>query len=81
MNESANVSGIEQRVRERAYAIWEREGRPFGREIDHWRISEQTTLAELTVTAPARKASKAKAAPRKTTVRRATPVLEMSASA
>jgi hypothetical protein len=23
-------------IRERAYAIWEQEGRPEGRELDHW---------------------------------------------
>ncbi len=26
----------EQAVRERAYAIWEEEGRPHGRDLDHW---------------------------------------------
>jgi hypothetical protein len=26
----------EIRIRERAYAIWEQEGRPEGREWDHW---------------------------------------------
>jgi hypothetical protein len=26
----------EEKVRERAYYIWEREGRPQGRESDHW---------------------------------------------
>src|SRR5688500_2801776 len=28
--------GIEERVRERAYALWEQEGRPDGREQEHW---------------------------------------------
>jgi len=26
----------ERRIRERAYAIWEQEGRPSGRELAHW---------------------------------------------
>lgn len=26
----------EKAVRERAYAIWEEEGRPEGRHLDHW---------------------------------------------
>lgn len=26
----------EEAIRDRAYAIWEREGRPQGRERDHW---------------------------------------------
>ena len=30
-----------QTVRERAYAIWEREGRPEGRAEQHWRMAEQ----------------------------------------
>jgi hypothetical protein len=28
---------IEQRQRERAYKIWEEEGRPDGRHDDHWK--------------------------------------------
>jgi hypothetical protein len=30
----------EQRVRERAYAIWEQEGRPEGQAERHWREAE-----------------------------------------
>src|SRR5690349_13534318 len=30
----------ERRVREHAYAIWEREGRPHGRDREHWRQAE-----------------------------------------
>ena len=37
----------ETRVRERAYYIWEREGRPQGRELLHW----QTALRELSLEA------------------------------
>jgi hypothetical protein len=29
----------EQAIRERAYHIWEREGRPEGRADDHWRYA------------------------------------------
>jgi Protein of unknown function (DUF2934) len=29
-----------RRVRLRAYLIWEREGRPEGREVDHWLAAE-----------------------------------------
>jgi hypothetical protein len=28
-------------IRERAHAIWEREGRPEGRELDHWLTAER----------------------------------------
>lgn len=31
----------EKLVRETAYAIWEAEGRPEGREADHWREAEE----------------------------------------
>ncbi len=30
----------EQAIRERAYAMWEDEGRPDGRELDHWHRAE-----------------------------------------
>jgi hypothetical protein len=32
-----------QRIRERAYELWEREGRPHGRHIDHWMQAERET--------------------------------------
>jgi len=31
----------QDRIRNRAHAIWEREGRPEGRNTDHWREAEQ----------------------------------------
>ena len=31
----------EQRIRARAHAIWEREGRPEGRENEHWRLASE----------------------------------------
>jgi hypothetical protein len=37
----------EAEVRERAYYIWEREGRPQGRELQHW----QAALRELSLEA------------------------------
>jgi len=30
----------EQAIRERAYAIWEEEGRPDGKDLDHWHRAE-----------------------------------------
>jgi DNA-binding response OmpR family regulator len=36
----------EQRVRERAYALWEREGRPEGEEVRHWAEAEAALRAE-----------------------------------
>jgi hypothetical protein len=34
------VTEEEQRIRERAYFIWEQEGRPDGRGLDHWLQAE-----------------------------------------
>jgi hypothetical protein len=31
----------EQRIRERAYQIWEAEGRPDGRGFEHWRQAQE----------------------------------------
>ncbi len=46
-------------IRERAYAIWEEEGRPHGRDWDHWlRAAEEIGSAPRRMAAPAAKASK-----------------------
>ena len=51
------------RIAQRAYAIWEQEGRPNGRHADHWLRAE----IELGVDklAPAREAAAAKAVERR----------------
>ncbi len=36
----------EHRVRERAYQIWERDGRPEGQAGEHWRQAEAEIAAE-----------------------------------
>jgi Protein of unknown function (DUF2934) len=36
---------MDERIRRRAYEIWEREGRPEGREAEHWRRAAEE-LAE-----------------------------------
>src|SRR5437868_11039500 len=38
--------GEEQRIRERAYSIWEQEGRPHGRDLDHRLRAEAKIAAE-----------------------------------
>ena len=38
-----SADGREARVRDRAYALWESEGRPDGRERDHWEQAERET--------------------------------------
>ena len=37
----------EQAIRERAYLIWEREGRPHGRADDHWRYATVEWVGEV----------------------------------
>jgi hypothetical protein len=42
-------SAKEQAIRERAYVIWEEEGRPEGRHLDHWlRAEAEITLSSST---------------------------------
>jgi Protein of unknown function (DUF2934) len=37
---------ILQRIRERSYQLWEQEGRPAGRHLDHWLQAEQELVAK-----------------------------------
>ena len=37
---------IEQRIRGRAYAIWEQEGRPDGKHLQHWSRAKRLIAAE-----------------------------------
>ena len=66
------ASDWQERIRHRAQAIWEREGRPEGRHEDHWREAEKEIAAEDSATAAARKkpavskARTAKAGPKPT---------------
>jgi hypothetical protein len=43
----------EAAIRERAYAIWEEEGRPEGREWDHWVRASREILARMPAPAQA----------------------------
>ena len=38
-----------QHIRERAYQLWEEEGRPEGRAVDHWLKAEHELLNEQTI--------------------------------
>jgi DUF2934 family protein len=40
------TAGEEQQIRERAYSIWEQEGRPHGRDVDHRLRAEAEIAAE-----------------------------------
>jgi hypothetical protein len=41
-----------RRIQLRAYQIWEQEGRPHGRELEHWRQAEQQIEVEFRVGFP-----------------------------
>ncbi len=40
------MENVEDRIRERAHLIWEREGRPVGRELAHWEMAAAELSAE-----------------------------------
>lgn len=37
---------VDERVARRAHAIWEREGRPEGRALDHWTLAKEEVAIE-----------------------------------
>lgn len=39
---------LTDQIRQRAYDIWQREGRPVGREVDHWLNAAAELEAEST---------------------------------
>lgn len=43
-----SMASLEARIRERAYAIWEHEGRPEGREQEHWERAAREILGSGT---------------------------------
>ena len=55
----------DEAIRDRAYAIWEREGRPQGRERDHWLQARWELSGEEAKAAAAPKTAKPAAKARK----------------
>lgn len=41
----ADADALRKRTEERAYALWEAEGRPHGHHLDHWCQAEAETTA------------------------------------
>lgn len=58
---------VEQRIRDRAYAIWLDEGCPHGRDADHWLRAERAILAEAAAVPDVAPVVAVVKAPRKTT--------------
>jgi Protein of unknown function (DUF2934) len=48
-------------IRERAYYIWEREGRPHGRDYEHWVRAQVELIAEISTNNSGRKVAAARA--------------------
>jgi len=44
---STEADRLEQRIRERAYRIWQREGQPDGRAATHWERAEEEIGIEV----------------------------------
>jgi len=44
---------VENKIRLRAYAIWEREGRPEGRHVEHWFLAQREIERETAQAAAA----------------------------
>ena len=64
----------EHRIRERAYGIWEREGRPANRAEAHWVLAAAQLTAETKPAAkPARRAAAAERIPAASVKAAATP--------
>lgn len=43
MSSPGKFSNSEEDVKTRAYAIWEKEGRPEGKHLEHWRRAAEQT--------------------------------------
>lgn len=46
-SQPSNARDRETEVRERAYAIWENEGKPDGQQIEHWERAEKQINGEF----------------------------------
>lgn len=71
---------IESKLRERAYALWEADGRLHGRDLDHWFRAEselnppkKPRVRKMATTSSARSSRTAKPARRKRTPAASTP--------
>ena len=43
---------IEEKIRARAHAIWEKEGRPHGKHLEHWERAKRLLAAEELLAGP-----------------------------
>jgi hypothetical protein len=45
VQEPANVAAVRKQVEDRAYALWESQGRPHGRDVEDWLQAETEIMA------------------------------------
>ena len=57
------TESLRKQIEARAYALWERAGRPHGRHQEHWAQAEKEILGEPKAKAPAQKKPKAATPP------------------
>ncbi len=55
-----NLTDQETKVRERAYQLWEQEGRPDGRAQEHWKMAHNALADDVTSAVAQGRKSKAK---------------------
>jgi hypothetical protein len=61
------ADNLDHRIKERAYQLWVQEGRPHGRDLEHWLQAERTLGASAE--AAGNPSQKAAATPRKRAAR------------
>ncbi len=64
---------IQDAIRKRSYLIWEREGRPEGRNLEHWLKAEAELRVEREARPKAARAKRAAAKPASVAVKRPGP--------
>jgi hypothetical protein len=80
MTSLARTQDLDREVARRAYEIWEDEGRPEGRDREHWARAEQAVRAD-SAAAPADKAATAPAKRRAPRTKAAAPAAAAPAPA
>lgn len=66
------AESLDEKIRHRAYTLWEADGCPEGREMDYWLKAEHEIKSELVRTAAPKKAGKKTAARKPVTRKSAT---------
>jgi hypothetical protein len=47
MDPGITVDEIQNRIRARAYEIWQADGKPAGMDVEHWLVAEREVLEEV----------------------------------